>query len=152
MRNLLMQSFLEKLIRHPERSIVIFSLALLLAGNWIMPLLDRDEVRFAEASREMIQRGDYVVPWFNGAYRFDKPILIYWCQSLSYRIFGENDFAARFPSALFTTGTALLLVRWGRKLADARTGFFAGAMFVTCLHIALLGRAATADMALLFSR
>ncbi|HWY30534.1 MAG TPA: glycosyltransferase family 39 protein, partial [Candidatus Acidoferrum sp.] len=114
-----MQSFLEKLIRHPERSIVLFSLALLLAGNWIMPLTDRDEVRFAEASREMIQRGDYVVPWFNGAYRFDKPILIYWCQSLSYRIFGENDFAARFPSVLFTTGTALLLVRWGRKLANA---------------------------------
>ena len=64
--------------------------------------------RFAEASREMLQRGDYVVPWFNGHWRFDKPVLIYWCQSLSYRIFGENDFAARFPSALFTTGTALL--------------------------------------------
>ena len=145
-----MQSLLEKLIRHPERSIVLFSLALLLAGNWIMPLTDRDEVRFAEASREMIQRGDYVVPWFNGAYRFDKPILIYWCQSLSYRIFGENDFAARFPSVLFTTGTALLLVHWGRKLADARTGFFAGAMFVACLHVAMIGRVATADMALVF--
>ena len=143
-----MQSLLEKLIRRPERSIVLFSLALLLAGNWIMPLTDRDEVRFAEASREMIQRGDYVVPWFNGAYRFDKPILIYWCQSLSYRIFGENDFAARFPSVLFTTGTALLLVRWGRKMADAKTGFFAGAMFVACLHVAMIGRVATADMAL----
>ena len=145
-----MQLFLEKLARTPERSIVIFSLALLLAGNWILPLTDRDEVRFAEASREMIQRGDYVVPWFNGNYRFDKPILIYWCQSTSYRIFGDNDFAARFPSALFTTGTALLLVRWGRRVADAKTGLLAGAMYVACLHIALLGRMATADMALIF--
>jgi 4-amino-4-deoxy-L-arabinose transferase-like glycosyltransferase len=145
-----MQSFFEKLARYPERTIVVFSLALLLAGNWIMPLTDRDEVRFAEASREMIQRGDYVVPWFNGNYRFDKPILIYWCQSTSYRIFGENDFAARLPSALFTTVTALILVRWGRKIADAKTGLLAGAMFVACLHIAVIGRVATADMALVF--
>lgn len=146
----LMQKLMEYLIRQPERSVVIFSLALLLAGNWIMPLTDRDEVRFAEASREMIQRGDYVVPWFNGAYRFDKPILIYWCQSFSYRIFGVNDFAARLPSVLFTTGTALILVRWGRKLADARTGFFAGVMFVAGLHVAMIGRVATADMALVY--
>jgi len=145
-----MQSLFEKLARYPERTIVLFSLALLLAGNWIMPLTDRDEVRFAEASREMIQRGDYVVPWFNGAWRFDKPVLIYWCQSASYKIFGINDFAARLPSALFTTGTALMLVRWGRKIADAKTGLLAGLMFVTCLHIALMGRAATADMALVF--
>src|SRR5271156_449968 len=145
-----MQLFLEKLARTPERSIVIFSLALLLAGNWILPLTDRDEVRFAEASREMIQRGDYVVPWFNGNYRFDKPILIYWCQSASYRIFGENDFAARFPSALFTTGTALILVRWGKKIAGNQAAFLGAAMFLSCLHIAMLGRVATADMAMLF--
>lgn len=145
-----MQSFLEKLARTPERSVVIFSLALLLAGNWIMPLTDRDEVRFAEASREMIQRGDYVVPWFNGNYRFDKPILIYWCQSTCYRIFGENDFAARLPSALFTTGTAWLLVRWGRKIANARAAFLGGIMFVACLHVAMIGRVATADMAMVF--
>ena len=145
-----MQSLLERLARTPERSIAIFGLALLLAGNWIMPLTDRDEVRFAEASREMIQRGDYVVPWFNGNYRFDKPILIYWCQSTSYRIFGENDFAARFPSVLFTTGTALLLVRWGRKVAGNRAAFLGAAMFLACLHVAMIGRVATADMAMVF--
>src|SRR6202034_1344530 len=111
----LMQSFFEKLVLRPERVIVLFSLALLLAGNWILPLTDRDEVRFAEASREMIQRGDYVVPWFNGDWRLDKPPLIYWCQIASYKIGGVNGFAARLPSALFTTGTALLLVRWGRR-------------------------------------
>jgi 4-amino-4-deoxy-L-arabinose transferase-like glycosyltransferase len=145
-----MQSWFEKIAATPERSIVLLSLILLLAGNWILPLTDRDETRFAEASREMIQRGDYVVPWFNGAWRFDKPILIYWCQSASYRVFGENAFAARLPSVLFTTGTALLLVRWGRKLADARTAFLGAAMFIGGLHVAIIGRVATADMALVF--
>ena len=98
----------------------------------------------------MLQRGDYVVPWFNGAWRFDKPVLIYWCQMASYQIFGENDFAARLPSVLFTTATALLLVRWGRKIANPKTGFIAGAMFVAGLHVAIIGRVATADMAMVF--
>jgi 4-amino-4-deoxy-L-arabinose transferase-like glycosyltransferase len=43
-----------------------------------------------------------------------------------------------------------LLVRWGRKIADAKTGFIAGAMFVAGLHVAIIGRVATADLALFF--
>jgi 4-amino-4-deoxy-L-arabinose transferase-like glycosyltransferase len=78
-------------------------------------------------------------------------VLIYWCQIASYRVLGDNDFAARLPSVLFTMATALLLVRWGRKISgDNKTGFLAGAMFVTALHVALIGRIATADMAMIF--
>lgn len=145
-----MSSWLDQLAARPQRSIILLSLLLLLAGNWILPLTDRDEARFGEASREMIQRGDYIVPWFNGNWRFDKPVLIYWCQIASYRVLGDNDFAARLPSVLFTTATALLLVRWGRKTGNAKTGFLAGAMYVTALHVALIGRIATADMAMIF--
>jgi len=145
-----MESVFNKLIARPQCSIVILSLVLMLAGNWILPLTDRDEVRFSEASREMIQRGDYVVPWFNGAWRLYKPALIYWCQIASYRVLGVNPFAARLPSALFTTATALLLVRWGRKVAESRTGFMAGAMYVAGLHVCVIGRMATADLALVF--
>lgn len=145
-----MRSQLEKLAATPQRSILLLSLVLLLAGNWILPLTDRDETRFAEASREMLQRGDYVVPWFNGHWRFDKPVLIYWCQSASYRLLGVNDFAARLPSVLFTAVTAMLLVHWGRKAADAKTAFVAGAMFIAGLHVAIIGRVATADMAMVF--
>ena len=145
-----MQSLFEKLAAKPQRSILLLSLVLLLAGNWILPLTDRDETRFAEASREMLQRGDYVVPWFNGHWRFDKPILIYWCQAASYLVLGVNGFAARLPSVLFTTATALLLVRWGRKVADAKSAFIAGAMFLAGLHVAIIGRVATADMAMVF--
>ena len=145
-----MESIVQRLAATPLRSILGISLVLLLAGNWILPLTDRDETRFAEASREMLQRHDYVVPWFNGQWRFDKPILIYWCQSASYRLLGENPFAARLPSVLFTTGTALMIVRWGRKVADARTGFIAGAMLITGLHLGIIGRMATADMAMVF--
>ena len=62
-----------------------------MAGTWSLPLIDRDEPRFAEASREMIERGDYIVPRFNNQLRLDKPPLTYWAQTASYRVFGQND-------------------------------------------------------------
>ena len=145
-----MEFFLNKLVARPQRSIICLSLLLLLAGSWILPLTDRDEARFSEASREMIQRGDYIVPWFNGEWRLYKPVLSYWCQIVSYKIFGANEFTARLPSIFFTTATALLLVRWGRKVADNKTAFIAGAMYVAGLHIALIGRVATADLVMIF--
>lgn len=145
-----MESIFKKLTSRPQLTILCLGLLLMLAGNWILPLTDRDEARFSEASREMIQRHDYIVPWFNGQWRLYKPALIYWCQIASYRLLGANDFSARLPSALFTVATALLLVRWGRKIADAKTGFLAGAMYLTGLHIAIIGRIATADLALIF--
>src|SRR5215469_16515618 len=143
-----MESIIRKLAARPRRSILVLGLVLLMVGNWILPITDRDEARFAEASREMLQRGDYIVPWFNGQWRFDKPILIYWCQSAAYRVLGANNFAARLPSVLFTTVTALVLVRWGRKTANDMTGFIAGAMFIMGFHVAMIGRIATADMAM----
>ena len=61
------------------------------------PLVDRDEPRFAEASREMIERGDYVVPYFNNRYRFDKPPLTYWFQVASFRALGKIRLPLGFP-------------------------------------------------------
>ena len=90
-----------------------------LAGTWSLPLIDRDEPRFAEASREMIERGDYIVPYFNNHVRFDKPPLAYWAQVTSYKVFGENDFAARFPSAIAAALAAVVLLAWGRRMQNA---------------------------------
>jgi 4-amino-4-deoxy-L-arabinose transferase-like glycosyltransferase len=98
----------------------------------------------------MLLRRDFVVPWFNDQWRLYKPALIYWCQLASYSLLGANDFTARLPSVLFTTATALLLVRWGRKVADAKIGFIAGVIYVAGLHVAIIGRIATADLALFF--
>src|SRR5438045_3633749 len=89
-------------------------------GTWTLPLIDRDEPRFAEASREMIERGNYIVPYFNNQLRLDKPPLTYWAQVASYHIFGENDFAARLPSAIVAALTALLIFVWGRRVEIGR--------------------------------
>jgi 4-amino-4-deoxy-L-arabinose transferase-like glycosyltransferase len=112
--------------------------------------VDRDEPRFAEASREMRERGDYVIPYFNDKYRFDKPPFIYWTQIASYRVFGENDFAARFPSTVAAALTAVLLFAWGRRIGSDRVGWWAAIIFTLCLQVFIHAKASVADMWLVF--
>jgi 4-amino-4-deoxy-L-arabinose transferase-like glycosyltransferase len=115
-------------------------------GDNSLPLIDRDEPRFAEASREMRQSGDFVIPRVNGEYRFDKPPLIYWCQVGTVLLLGESDFSVRFPSALFAAATAVLTAVWGARLYGPRIGLWSGIIFGTCLQLFIHGRAAVADM------
>jgi 4-amino-4-deoxy-L-arabinose transferase-like glycosyltransferase len=117
-----------------------------LAGTWSLPLIDRDEPRFAEASREMIQRADYVVPYFNNQLRLDKPPLTYWAQVASYRIFGESDFSARFPSAIAAALTALVIFAWGCRIGANKVGWSAAIIFTLSLQTFLHAKAAVADM------
>jgi 4-amino-4-deoxy-L-arabinose transferase-like glycosyltransferase len=117
-----------------------------LAGTWSLPLIDRDEPRFAEASREMIQRADYVIPYFNNQLRLDKPPLAYWAQVASYRIFGESDFSARFPSAIAAALTALVIVAWGYRIGAATVGWWAAIIFTLSLQTFVHAKAAVADM------
>lgn len=117
-----------------------------IAGTWNLPLIDRDEPRFAEASREMIQRGDYIVPYFNGNLRFDKPPLTYWAQVVSFKIFGENDFAARFPSTIAAAFIGVVLLAWGTRITGERAGWWAAIIFTLSLQTFLHAKAAVADM------
>jgi len=119
-------------------------------GNNTLPLIDRDEPRFAEASREMRQTGDFVIPRVNGDYRFDKPPLIYWCQVGSTALLGESDFSVRLPSALFAAATAVLTAIWGARLYGRKIGLWSGIMFGSCLQLFIHGRAAVADLPMLF--
>jgi 4-amino-4-deoxy-L-arabinose transferase-like glycosyltransferase len=117
-----------------------------IAGTWSLPLIDRDEPRFAEASREMIERGNYIVPYFNNQLRLDKPPLTYWAQVASYHTFGENDFAARVPSAIAAALTALSILGWGRRMGGERIGWCAAIIFTLSLQTFVHAKAAVADM------
>ncbi len=63
-------------------------------------LFDWDEVNFAECSREMIKMHDYSRVYINFKPFFEKPPMFFWMQSTAMKIFGVNEFAARFPNAL----------------------------------------------------
>ncbi|HEY8503628.1 MAG TPA: glycosyltransferase family 39 protein, partial [Gemmataceae bacterium] len=112
-------------------------------------LWDIDEGRNAEAAREMLEGGTWVTPTFNFELRSAKPVLLYWCQILSYRAFGVNEFGARFPSAVAATLTVLLLYELGRRMFGARTGLLAGLALASCFEFCILAHAATPDALLL---
>jgi 4-amino-4-deoxy-L-arabinose transferase-like glycosyltransferase len=114
-------------------------------------LWDEDEPRNAAASADMLARGDWVVPYFNGQLRTQKPVLLYWLQICSYKIFGVNEFAARFPSATLSIGTAALVWWLGRLLFSNAVGLLAGIMFATSLMLTVAARASTPDGGLIFS-
>ncbi len=112
-------------------------------------LWDRDEPRFARATVEMVESGNYLYPTFNGNLRPDKPILIYWLMSIPVRLFGPTELACRLPSALGTALTCLLVFYIGKRLWNAKTGLWAMGILATTGLMLFEGTAATADGTLL---
>ena len=110
-----------------------------------MPLFDVDEGAFSEATREMLERGDYVSTWLNGQPRFDKPILIYWLQAASVTAFGLNEFALRLPSAVSATAWILAIFAFARRFLDRDTGYAAAFIAASTAGLSVIGRGATAD-------
>lgn len=87
-------------------------------------LFDWDEINFAEASREMLVTGNYSIPQINFQPFWEKPPLFFWLQVMSMKVFGVNEFAARFPNAVCGIVTLLLLYRLGKKLVNEKFGLF----------------------------
>ncbi len=117
-------------------------------------LWDRDEPRNSRASHEMLARGDWIVPTFNGELRDHKPILLYWGQMASYLALGESEFTARLPSALAAILTILSVAVLSSRLSGTarginRDGFWAAGVLATCLLFVMAGRAATPDACLI---
>ena len=133
----------------PAAVLVAVALPMFLVGSKKTPLIDRDEPRFAQCAREMIERGDFVVPHLNGKIRFEKPPLSYWAMCGAYAVFGSKVAAARLPSALFGVAACLLTYVLGRRLFGRRVGFAGAAILLCSLQLVAEARAATADAALL---
>ncbi len=129
-------------------SILILSFFLFIYGNGSISLFDVDEVSFAQAAREMMERGDYIVPTFNNQYRFDKPVFFYWLLIASYKIFGINEFSARFPSVI----SALLLLSiqylFLKGFTNREISIISIVMLITNLEFFVVAKAAITDMLL----
>lgn len=121
-------------------------LAALGPGTAELPLLDRDEPRFATATREMRDTGEWLVPTFNGQDRFDKPILIYWLMRATYAVGGVHAFTARLPSLLCTLALVVFVAWTADRWWGRRAGLLAGLSLGTSLQIFIHGRLAVADL------
>lgn len=101
---------------------VALLLALLpLLGFWTYGLFDLDEGFYAAAAREMLRRGEWVTPLYQGHPWFEKPILLYWMAIPSIAAFGEAV-GPRLPSVLCSAGTLLLVFAAARRWLGEASG------------------------------
>ncbi|MCL5279294.1 MAG: glycosyltransferase family 39 protein [Planctomycetes bacterium] len=133
---------------------VVAALCLAVAGvYWFIDsrstLWDRDEPRFARATAEMIESGNYLYPTFNGRLRPDKPILIYWLMSVPMRVLGPTSLACRFFSSVGIALACLFTFLLARRFLDTRAGLWSMVILASTLLILVEGTAATSDGILL---
>lgn len=131
----------------------LFSLVMTVSGLASMPPIDRDEPRFVQATKQMVETGDYVDIRFQDASRYQKPIGIYWLQSAAVMLSGEG---AEAPIWVYRTVSALgiaiavLAIAWtGTNLFGANAGIAAGLVMAAIFATAFEGRDAKTDAMLL---
>jgi 4-amino-4-deoxy-L-arabinose transferase-like glycosyltransferase len=146
-------------VRRPVLSLALLSFLTFFLALGRQAITDSDEAFYAEASREMVESGDWLTPHFNDEQRWQKPILYYWLTAGLYLAAGPTEWAARFWSALSGLGLALLTWVAARTLSadDTRGGssgaasaWLAGAIVATCFGYVVMARAALPDLPLAF--
>src|SRR5580704_381493 len=104
----------------PYALLAALCLALYLPGMTAIPVLDRDEARFAQATRQMLETGDFLHIRFLDEARNRKPAGIYWLQAASVRLFSDSESTAiwpyRLPSLLGASLAVLLTFGIGHRL------------------------------------
>ena len=93
------------------------------------PLQDWDEGIYATIAAEMVERGDYLRMTLMGEPWFEKPLVPFWLNAFSFRVFGVTEFAARFFPALAGIGAVLLLYGIGRRLFSWYAGLWTALLF-----------------------
>jgi 4-amino-4-deoxy-L-arabinose transferase len=108
-------------------------------------LWDPDEGRYTNVALHMLERGDWVNPTLDAEHlHFTKPPLMYWALATSYRVFGQNEWAARLPNAVAFVFTALLVFGIARHLAPQRS-LLAASVWVTMLGPVVAGNIVSTD-------
>jgi 4-amino-4-deoxy-L-arabinose transferase-like glycosyltransferase len=128
--------------------VIVFSTLCLRLGY--LPLQEPDEGRNAEVAREMAVSGAWLVPTYNGVPYLDKPAFYFKAVALSLAAFGNNETAARLPSAVFGVALVLMVFAFCRNVYGARCGLLAAIVVTTMPLYLALARAVIFDMMLAF--
>ncbi len=139
---------------HPTiRHVAILLVICFIAFWWRLGqigLVDPDEPFYSQTCHEMVETGDWLTPKIYGQPQFEKPILYYWLVSASYKVFGENEFAGRLPSALPATLAVLAVYTFGLSVFNRRSAFLSAVILATGLEYCLMARLMLTDIALAF--
>src|SRR6516162_1192992 len=138
----------------PYMLLCLLCFALYAPGLAAIPPLDRDEARFAQATRQMLETGDFVRVRFQEESRNKKPVGIYWLQAVAVSAFSSPESTAiwpyRLPSALGAATAVLLTFSFGtRLLGSPQAGLVAPVLTATALGVVVEAHLAKTDAALL---
>ncbi|WP_036769834.1 lipid IV(A) 4-amino-4-deoxy-L-arabinosyltransferase [Photorhabdus australis] len=128
-----------------------FLMALFFVLTYLLPLNGRllwqpDETRYAEISREMLQRGDWIVPYLLDIRYFEKPVAGYWINNISQWIFGNNNFAVRFGSVFCIFISAILLYRLAMMMWQSRhIAFVTSLIYISMFLVLAIGTYSVLD-------
>lgn len=126
-------------LAHPRIVLVTLCLLMFVPGIASVPPLDRDESRFTQATKQMIETGDFIEIRFQDEARNKKPIGIYWMQAVTAGwLTGEphNDiWAYRIPSVLAGIFAVLFVFGLGRKLFDEEVGLISAGILASSLLV-----------------
>ncbi|MEP0070103.1 glycosyltransferase family 39 protein [Pyruvatibacter sp.] len=150
--------FFNAVEKRPVTALLLLCLALYLPGLFTLPALDRDEARFAQATVQMHETGDYMVPHFQEDLRAKKPVAIYWAQAVTSgaaSLVGLDDpnghpgiWAFRIPSLIASILVVLLTWRVAFLFYGRRAGLMAGALIATTVVLVAEANIAKTDAAL----
>jgi 4-amino-4-deoxy-L-arabinose transferase-like glycosyltransferase len=126
-------------------------LALLLFGYPLavdFPLLDPAEGLHAAIAQQMVESGDWITPRFLGRPFLDKPILYFWAEALSLRVFGMHEAAVRLPGLMLGLLGAVTTGIVGWRMFGRTVGLVGGIFYATTILPTALAQAAAHDVAL----
>src|SRR6187431_1030507 len=126
------------------------SIILLFPGLGKTPLWIYDEVRNSECAIEMYERGDWVVPTFNGGLRTLKPPLHYYFMFGGFKIFGITEWGARFFSAVFGVLTIFITYFFLKKYSSQRQALITALVLLASTHFLFEFRMSVPDPYLIF--
>jgi 4-amino-4-deoxy-L-arabinose transferase-like glycosyltransferase len=135
----------------PPLSLLLLCLFTFFLGLGSQAVTDADEAYYAEASREMVESGDWLTPRFNYEHRWEKPVLYYWLTAATYVVAGPTETSARLWAALSGVGLALLTWGMARQISGRPdVAWLAGAIVATSFGYFAMARAALPDLPLTF--
>ncbi len=109
----------------------IFLLLVYVAGMFI-DIMDVDASQYASMSREMLETGEYLKLYNRYQDYLDKPPLLFWVSSLSFKLLGISNFSYKLPTVLFTIIGLWSTFKLGSLLYNPRTGYYAALVLGTC--------------------
>ena len=134
--------------------LLLLATVFLFSNLWIGDL-GLDSCAYATISRSILRTNDWIVPHYEHCREYADcwlhPPLFYWMTSSSFRIFGVNEFGARFTSALLGVLTIFFVYLIGYQVSSSyRIGFFSGLVLLTTQPFLDLSRKCQLDIPLTF--